>query len=416
MGSSRSRRRYIKTVAGAAGLAGLAGCTNDGGNADPTDTSGSDGNGDGGSSGGGTTTGSSGSESSDGYTFGYSPLYMADDWFTTWTKAGQWYAEDNGIDLITSNPSADPAKQASQVKSMLNEGIDGLIISPVDSEASASIVDEAVANDVPVICSNSMSVNPKTKLFVAFDNYSAAEVCADLALQHLEDKYGEPRGQVLDVMGPQRMQTLVQRREGFEKPLDEYDGIEVHSIETDLSREDAQTKVTNFLRTEGELDVVYAANPNAMLGAQSALERFDMRKPRGEEGHVYSTLFAANPPVVEAINNGYIDSALNQTPMFYGPISIKYMKMYLDADRDDSVFPEIGSEVTSDGLEISGNEHLGVNPWENPLWAPAQVKDITESFPSANGSYPYFQTNHLVVDESNVNEPYLWGNLATQYD
>jgi ABC-type sugar transport system substrate-binding protein len=341
---------------------------------------------------------------------------MADDWMTTWVKAGQWYAEDNGIQLIVSNPGADPAKQQSQVQSMLESGIDGLILSPVDSQAAGQIVDICDGEDVPVINSNTMNVNPKSKMFVAFDNFAAAEICADLALEHLEEKYGEPQGEVLDVMGPQSLQTLVQRREGFENPLSEYDGITVHSIETDATRADAQSKVTDFLRTQDELDVAYAHNPNMMLGAQAAMDEFDLRVPRGNDGHVYSTLFAANPNIIDAIEDGYVDSALNQTPLSYGPISIEYMKRHLESGKDDSVLPETGTTVTDEDLELTGGEHLGVNPWERPLWAPADVIDVQESFPSAEGSYPYFKTNYLVVEESNAKEPWLWGNLARDYE
>jgi ABC-type sugar transport system substrate-binding protein len=343
-------------------------------------------------------------------------LYLADDWMTTWVKAGRWYAEDHGIEVIVSNPGADAAKQQSQVQAMLQEGIDGLILSPVDSQAAGKIVDICADKDVPVINSNTMNVNPKSKMFVAFDNNAAAGVCADLALEYLKNEDGEPRGEVLDVMGPQSLQTLVQRREGFEKPLKEYDGINIQSIETDATRADAQTKVTDFLRTQDTLDVCYAHNPNMMLGAQAAMKQFDMRVPRGEKGHVYSTLFAANPPITDAINDGYVDSAVNQTPLFYGAIAIEYMKRYLESGKDDSVFPEIGTKMTKDDLNIKGNKHLGVNPWQRPLWAPANVVDITKSFPSAKGSYPYFKTNQLVVDKSNANEPWLWGNIARKFN
>lgn len=408
--STTSRRTYIKSIAGASGVIALTGCTDDSSNtapetdgaqATPTTTEA-----------GGTTNGGSDS----GLTMGYSPLYMADDWMTTWVKAGQWYAEDHGIELIVSNPGADPAKQQNQVQAMLQEGIDGLILSPVDSQAAGNIVDICGDEGVPVINSNTMNVNPKSKMFVAFDNFAAAGICADLTIEHLKEKYGEVKGEVLDVMGPQSLQTLVQRRNGFENPLKEYDGINIHSIETDATRADAQTKVTSFLRTQDTLDVAYAHNPNMMLGAQAAMKQFDMRVPRGNEGHVYSTLFAANPPIIDAIDEGYIDSALNQTPLFYGPISIEYMKQYLESGKDDSVFPEIGTTVTKDDLKITGKKHLGVNPWKRPLWAPTDVIDIKESFPSAEGSYPYFKTNHLVVDKSNANEPWLWGNIARDYE
>lgn len=408
-GSSTSRRRYIKNVGGAAGIAALAGCSQDGGN-------GGDG-GDGGTGGNGTATDSGdGGTGGDSYTFGYSPLYLADDWMTTWTKAGQWWAEDHGIELITANPGADPTKQYNQVQNMLQQGIDGLILSPADSQASAEIVQACDEEDVPVICSNSMSVSEKTKMLVAFDNYSAAEVCGQLAVEHLEEKYGEPRGHVLDVQGPQEMETLVQRSEGFQAQFEDYDDVTVHAIETNAQQEDAQTKVTNFLRSQDELDVVYALNPNAMLGAQSALEQFDMQVPKGNEDHVYSVLFAANPPIIDMIKDGFVDAALNQTPLFYGPIALHYMKEYLDAGRDESVFPEIGDRVTEDDLTIDGNERHGVDPWQKQIWAPANVIDVQESFSSAEGAYPYFQTSEVVVDESNVDEPWLWGNLAENYD
>lgn len=408
----RTRRNYLK-LAGGASVVGFAGCLGD--DTDDTDPGDDDDDDDVDD----TDPGDDDPEDSQ-FHLGLSPLYMADDWMTMWTRATQWWADDHDIELTTSNPDADPSTQLEQSQSMAASGIDGLILSPADSEASATIVDQLAEEDIPVIASNSMSVSEQTKMFVAFDNYSAAGVMGEDMVDHLEEKHGEPRGLVLHVGGPMAMQTLVQRRDGFNDVLDEYPDIEVEFLETDALVEDAQNQTTSFLRTidEGDLDGVYAHNPNMMIGAQNALEREGFQKERGDPDHVYANLFAANPVITDMILDGIVDAAINQGPTQYGPIALNYMIEYLESGKDDSVFPDIGDEVTLDDLTITGGEHHGVNLWEpaeeKQYWAPAEVVDIQDFFPSAEGSYPYFKTNGFVVTPDNADEPWLWGNVARE--
>jgi len=75
-------------------------------------------------------------------------------------------------------------------------------------------------------------------------------------------------------------------------------------------------------------------------------------------------------------------------------------------EEGEEALPEIGETVTKEDLDISGMQHLGLNIWEHPSWAPAQIK---ESY-----GHRWFQTSGRLITPENVDDPTLWGNLFGQ--
>lgn len=107
----------------------------------------------------------------------------------------QQKADEMGIELLVQWANDDSAKQTSQVENLLSQGVQALIIVPVDDQIAASMVDSAHASDVPVVSYDIGIQNADVDYFTTRDNYKVGELQSQGALEFApEGKYGLIKG------------------------------------------------------------------------------------------------------------------------------------------------------------------------------------------------------------------------------
>lgn len=82
----------------------------------------------------------------------------------------------------------DPAKQASQVESLLSQGCDAMIIVPVDDKAAATLVAKAKAQKVPVVSYDILIQSKDLSFFVQRNNGLVGKLQASAALRFTKGK------------------------------------------------------------------------------------------------------------------------------------------------------------------------------------------------------------------------------------
>ena len=65
---------------------------------------------------------------------------MGDEWMKVTDKAIHYYASDQGWKMQTQNPDLDAVKQIKNIRSFVQQGVDGIIWSPTDSKALAKVL------------------------------------------------------------------------------------------------------------------------------------------------------------------------------------------------------------------------------------------------------------------------------------
>lgn len=400
---SHSRRTYL-TGAGAAVITALAGCSGGGSDSGSTPTQENSGN-------QGTTSGST--EAQQTYQLGVSLLGLQDIWLQSFAQAASWYAEDrDDIEVITANAELDASKQISDMKTFINSGVDGIISNPVDSSATVSPTEQAFNEDIPVMLAGTVTYSNMIPLFVGSPFLRQGRLCGESMIDALERKNGSPTGTVAIVNTPLSMNSSVQRRDGFKNAISNTDITVAQEIVTDATTSDAATKVTDYLRTNPDIDGIYATQLTTGAGVQTGLERADKRFPIGNENHIAHVMIDMNAPIKEAIANEYTDFAVLDTPLFYNPMAMNYMVEYLKAGKDESVLPNVGNEVTSDQLTIPAAQHSGQEIWGEPVWAPARVREFNHE---GSTLYPHMFDSGTVVDQSNYDKDFLWPNIAANF-
>jgi D-xylose transport system substrate-binding protein len=121
----------------------------------------------------------------------------------------------------------DPAKQASQVESLLTQGCDSMILIPVDDKAAASLVSEAKAQNVPVVSYDILIQSPDVAFFVERNNTLAGVLQGRAAVKFTGGKgnialiKGDAANSVARLMGAGELKVL-KKYSGFKIVFNQY--------------------------------------------------------------------------------------------------------------------------------------------------------------------------------------------------
>jgi len=411
--SQKVRRRRVLKGLGASSIVGLSGC-----NGNDNSGDGGDGNADG--DGGDTDESSDGSDGSDTvtasgengsgdseYEVGYVSFSLNLSLFQAYTLAGQWWGEDHGMTVNVTDGELDASKQARDIRNFINSGVDAIMVTPADSEGIVGPIEDALAEDIPVFTTDATAATDEVGMYTGFDNQLAGQRVGENAVSVLEEGTGEPRGEILELTLQQTSQIGVDRHESFLEVVDEYSDVTVNSLNVGNSQEESATKTFNALqRSTPDLIATHGLNP--MLGAVNALERSDNWHPIGDEGHIPVSTIDGGPDLNQHVADGFIDAIFDQPIQYFQPIALKFMKDYLDAGQDESALPSIGESYSESDLDISGQtpqDEVGIDIWEEPLWAPGEVRE----HPVFDGQR-WWRLPSVQLTPENADNPYYWGN------
>ena len=90
-----------------------------------------------------------------------------------------------GVEIKIMLADADINVQASQVENLLSQGIDALILAPVDSDAVSTLVEKSQADKVPVICFARLANGCVVDYYVTCDNIQVGELQGKYLIDHV---------------------------------------------------------------------------------------------------------------------------------------------------------------------------------------------------------------------------------------
>lgn len=211
-------------------------------------------------------------------------------------------ANELGMKYVIQGAEEDVAKQDAQVEAMIAQGIQALILLPVNIEAGADLT-ERVKRDarIPVISYNYVVPTPKLDYWCARDNYLVGEIQAKLALK--EAKFGN----WAIVSGPNGVDVARQKTEGALRVLKPHiDSGEIkivsHEWHDAWRSEGALHQIENALTlTKNNLQAIVANEDGLALGSLQALSE------QGLAGKVWLSGEDVFPEVAREIVKGNIN-------------------------------------------------------------------------------------------------------------
>lgn len=219
-------------------------------------------------------SGSETAEAAEGQiSIGYSCVDMNNTFQTYLVSAAQDKAAELDAAITVTDAQNDVVKQQDQVKALIKQGVDALIVVPADSSAMEPITDAAADAGIPLVYVN---VNPFTDMdnipenchFVGSYEHDAGVMQGEM----VGEAIGE--GKVAILQGGLEYEATYSRTQGNKDEFAEnYPNIEVVTEETaDWQRDKAIDVVKNWLTAYSDLAAICANNDEMALGAAAALK------------------------------------------------------------------------------------------------------------------------------------------------
>lgn len=201
---------------------------------------------------------------------GFSQGTMNHPWRVAMVEGNQAYAAASlpDVELVVTDGQNDSAKQVADVESLIAQGIDVLMISPLTSDALTPVVQDALDAGIEVVTLDRKVNVPVTVHVGALNEPIGQQVGAFLV-----EKLGGA-GKIIEIQGTAGASATVERHNGFMTAI-EGSGLEVvASQHADYLRENAMRFMEDQLQRfgPGEIQAVYAHNDEMALGAVQALE------------------------------------------------------------------------------------------------------------------------------------------------
>ncbi|MDX1464349.1 MAG: sugar ABC transporter substrate-binding protein [Halomonas sp.] len=233
-----------------------------------------------------------------------------DSYQTTYESAFESAAsERDDVEVVVLDAGGDVARQIGQVRNLIQQQVDAIIIWPTNGQAVIPAIRQAHKAGIPVVVTNSKIAEAGMEYIAAFsgpDNVQQGASSAEMMCEALD---GE--GQIVQIAGQPGYTTAMERSQGFEDRLAEA-CPDVEILETqpaDWNREKAQRVMENFLTKYDDIDGVYSGDDNMGVGALNAAKSAG----RAEDiAFIGATNFAVG---YEAIERGEYYGSIYQSPV-----------------------------------------------------------------------------------------------------
>jgi len=289
-------------------------------------------------------------------------------------------AKNKGWEIITNNANFDASAQANQIDDFIASGVKAVVTVPVDSQAICASVKKATDAGVLFFTIDRAPIGCEIAMTVQSDNYLAGKQSAEAVVALLTERYGEPKGVVLELQGDLGQNVAQLRGGGFNDVLKEYPNITVISKPTEWKADKFSQATLDVVAAE-PVDAIYMhSDCVGTVVVNAALEQMGKKVARGEEGHIFLVGVDGCPDALQSIRDGFSDQASSQPIPDFGVVLADYM------------------ETVFNGGEIQ----LGVVEKEGAPWSPATVEKTDTGF--------MLNLATTSAGPDNVDDPALWGN------
>jgi ABC-type sugar transport system substrate-binding protein len=296
------------------------------------------------------------------------------------------HAKAKGWKVLTTTSNNDPQKQLDDINSYITQDVDAIVAVPDDSAAICTAVQAAKDANIPFYTIDRSPEGCSINMTVLSDNYLAGKQSAEELVKLLTERYGSPKGTVLEITGELSQNVAQLRGAGFDDVMKKQPDI--HLIVKTAEKWDS-AKAADIVRdvasSEDTIDAIYMHSDSAYTaGTIQVLQEIGKLVPRGEDGHVFLAGVDGSPDALQAIRDGNSDQSSNQPIPDFGLI-VNWIEQGL---RGEEIKPGPVTEA-------------------NAMWSPAEVK--------ASDVGPQLFLATTSVTPANVDDPRLWANILATH-
>jgi inositol transport system substrate-binding protein len=233
---------------------------------------------------------------------------MAFPWAAFSTRVAREQAKKLDVDLLEQDGQSNSPKQSSDLRNVVNQGVDGILLAPTDVNALVPAVNEVIEANIPIVTVDRYvtGTNKPVPQF-GVDNVAGGAKLAKYVIDHF------PNGaKIVFLTGEPGSSPAIDRAKGvrdtFKAAGDNYKIVADQTA--NFARAQGLTVTQNILTSLGPPpDAIIASNDDMALGALEALNQVGIPK-----GKVMVLGFDAIPEALAKVRDGEMAATVEQLP------------------------------------------------------------------------------------------------------
>jgi ribose transport system substrate-binding protein len=217
---------------------------------------------------------------------------LTNQFFVDMVEGGNQAAEDYGVEVIWKSSDGNIDKQISLMENFIEQGVDCILVNPIDSAALEGVIRQASEAGIPTV-TMAGNVDVDTNYCTVYNDYENTKIIGDIVANLVG---GE--GKVALLYGNKGNLVSDLRQAGFQEAMAAYPNIEL--IEQPMNWDPATglKAAQDIIAANPDLKALHCVSDAVTLAAYQAI------RDAGKEDQILVTSFDGNPDACIAVENG----------------------------------------------------------------------------------------------------------------
>lgn len=264
---------------------------------------------------------------------GFSQLGAESDWRVANTASMmESLSEEHGYELLYENARQRQANQLAAVRNFIVQGVDIIVIAPLEENGWEGVLQEAKNADIPVLIMDREVAVEDTALYltqIGSDFLTEGLQAVQWLEQELSDR--EDDVSILHLQGTYGATAQLLRTQAIEDAVGKHENWHFAAqLSGDFTESKGYEVVRDFLKEHRDIDVIYSENDNMTFGAMRALDEAGISY--GLEGDVTIISFDAVHRALEQCLEGKINLCVECNPL-HGPRVDELIQQHLSGQE-----------------------------------------------------------------------------------
>lgn len=224
---------------------------------------------------------------------------MTNQFFVDMIEGGNLAAEDYGCEVIWKSADGNFDDQISLIENFIEQGVDCILVDPLDSEGLRPVIEKASKAGIPTITMAGKVDGVDTNYTTVYNDEENTRIVAEMTAKLIGEEgktallYGNKGNLVSDL-----------RQAGYYEGMDKYPNITVVEQPTNWDPPTGMKAAQDLIAANPDLKAIHCVSDAVTLAVYQAV------KTAGKEGEILITSYDGNEDALKAVENGQFTSTV----------------------------------------------------------------------------------------------------------
>ncbi|MDB8710056.1 substrate-binding domain-containing protein [Mediterraneibacter gnavus] len=283
------------------------------------------------------------------YVIGFANASVSNSWRVKMRDMLIEEADKLGVEIVETDAHDDANTQNSNIEAMLQKDLDAILITPAVEDAVNPGIEAAYESGIPVILFDRTATTEDYTHFVGWTDENNGAACAQMVVDAITEKNGEPKGNVIALDSIAGSGTDNGQKAGQEKIFSKYPDIKIIDRQyTDFESSKGKSVMEDFLSKygKGEIDAVISQDGAVTLAAWDAI----VEAGRDDEG-----IIVVNADGINGVAKNVKDGKFYGFTQFPCAASVEALHLAIDTiegkDPEEKIVIKDPITVTAENID-----------------------------------------------------------------